>query len=224
VGPTAPSARPAPSLRDLAKERHPAESVYSRVSAVVTTLEALTTVLGGAGCGLLASMPSVWRRGLQRSGSATTERMDHLGFKYLNRDMWLTGFDAPSLHTLYVDKPMRDHGLLQAIARVNRVFKDEFRITRSTSRSMTVRQPLRAANVERIGRWTSRDLRHRAGTESPTQTPTQRPPRLRPERESNQSPRPDEAAGFGDFALSASTLRSTATWPGGSSCRGASGR
>ncbi|EQD67907.1 HsdR family type I site-specific deoxyribonuclease, partial [mine drainage metagenome] len=40
------------------------------------------------------------------------------------RDMWLTGFDAPSLHTLYVDKPMRGHGLMQAIARVNRVFKD----------------------------------------------------------------------------------------------------
>ena len=39
--------------------------------------------------------------------------------------MWLTGFDAPSLHTLYVDKPMRDHGLLQAIARVNRVFRDK---------------------------------------------------------------------------------------------------
>jgi hypothetical protein len=49
-------ARPLP-LRDLAEERHPAESVYSRVSAVVTTSEALTTVLGGAGCGLLASMP-----------------------------------------------------------------------------------------------------------------------------------------------------------------------
>ena len=41
------------------------------------------------------------------------------------RDMWLTGFDAPSLHTLYVDKPMRGHGLMQAIARVNRVFRDK---------------------------------------------------------------------------------------------------
>ena len=36
--------------------------------------------------------------------------------------MWLTGFDAPCLHTLYVDKPMRGHSLMQAIARVNRVF------------------------------------------------------------------------------------------------------
>jgi len=41
------------------------------------------------------------------------------------RDMWLTGFDAPSLHTMYIDKPMRSHGLMQAIARVNRVFKDK---------------------------------------------------------------------------------------------------
>ena len=39
--------------------------------------------------------------------------------------MWLTGFDAPCLHTMYVDKPMRSHGLMQAIARVNRVFKDK---------------------------------------------------------------------------------------------------
>ncbi len=41
------------------------------------------------------------------------------------RDMWLTGFDAPSLATMYVDKPMRGHGLMQAIARVNRVFRDK---------------------------------------------------------------------------------------------------
>lgn len=41
------------------------------------------------------------------------------------RDMWLTGFDAPCLHTLYVDKQMNGHNLMQAIARVNRVFKDK---------------------------------------------------------------------------------------------------
>jgi type I restriction enzyme R subunit len=41
------------------------------------------------------------------------------------RDMWLTGFDAPCLHTMYADKPMRGHGLMQAIARVNRVFRDK---------------------------------------------------------------------------------------------------
>ena len=40
-------------------------------------------------------------------------------------DMWLTGFDAPCMHTMYIDKPMRGHGLMQAIARVNRVFRDK---------------------------------------------------------------------------------------------------
>ncbi|MGB9937402.1 MAG: type I restriction endonuclease subunit R [Methanobacterium sp.] len=41
------------------------------------------------------------------------------------RDMWLTGFDVPSMHTMYIDKPMRGHGLMQTIARVNRVYKDK---------------------------------------------------------------------------------------------------
>lgn len=41
------------------------------------------------------------------------------------RDMWLTGFDAPSMHTMYIDKPMKGHNLMQAIARVNRVYKDK---------------------------------------------------------------------------------------------------
>lgn len=41
------------------------------------------------------------------------------------RDMWLTGFDAPCMHTMYVDKPMQGHGLMQAVARVNRVFRDK---------------------------------------------------------------------------------------------------
>ncbi len=57
-----------------------------------------------------------------------TERMkdprDDLKFVIV-RDMWLTGFDAPSLHTMYVDKPMQGHGLMQAIARVNRIYKDK---------------------------------------------------------------------------------------------------
>ena len=61
-------------------------------------------------------------RGNWRSGSA----MPNDPFKIvIVRDMWLTGFDAPSLQTMYVDKPMRGHGLMQAIARVNRVFKDK---------------------------------------------------------------------------------------------------
>lgn len=49
----------------------------------------------------------------------------HLFRLAIVRDMWLTGFDVPSLHTMYLDKPMRGHGLMQAIARVNRVYKDK---------------------------------------------------------------------------------------------------
>jgi len=66
---------------------------------------------------------------------AWVQRCEHLANRFRDptdpfrivivRDMWLTGFDAPSLHTMYVDKPMRGHGLMQAIARVNRVFKDK---------------------------------------------------------------------------------------------------
>lgn len=50
---------------------------------------------------------------------------DHSFKLVIVRDMWLTGFDAPCLHTMYIDKPMRGHGLMQTIARVNRVFKDK---------------------------------------------------------------------------------------------------
>jgi type I restriction enzyme R subunit len=62
-------------------------------------------------------------------------RREELGKRFKNpkdhfqiaivRDMWLTGFDVPCLHTMYIDKPMRGHGLMQAIARVNRVYKDK---------------------------------------------------------------------------------------------------
>ena len=77
-----------------------------------------------------ASDPLDWqphiRNKARREGLATRFRdpMDPLRI-VLVRDMWLTGFDAPSLHTMYVDKPMRGHGLMQAIARVNRVFRDK---------------------------------------------------------------------------------------------------
>jgi len=50
---------------------------------------------------------------------------DHLMSIAIVRDMWLTGFDCPSLNTMYLDKPIRAHGLMQAIARVNRVYKDK---------------------------------------------------------------------------------------------------
>jgi type I restriction enzyme R subunit len=77
-----------------------------------------------------ASDPVDWqphiRNKLRRETLANRFREAKDPFKIvLVRDMWLTGFDAPSLHTMYVDKPMRGHGLMQAIARVNRVFRDK---------------------------------------------------------------------------------------------------
>ena len=73
-----------------------------------------------------ASDPLEWQQhiGSKARREALAKRFRDPGDKLrmvLVRDMWLTGFDAPSLHTMYVDKPMRGHGLMQAIARVNRV-------------------------------------------------------------------------------------------------------
>jgi type I restriction enzyme R subunit len=77
-----------------------------------------------------ASDPADWqphiRNKARREALANRFRNPKDPFRVvLVRDMWLTGFDAPSLHTMYLDKPMRGHGLMQAIARVNRVFKDK---------------------------------------------------------------------------------------------------
>ncbi len=77
-----------------------------------------------------ASDPSDWQQHIRNKPrrEALAQRFRHPDDPLrvvLVRDMWLTGFDAPSLHTMYVDKPMRGHGLMQAIARVNRVFKDK---------------------------------------------------------------------------------------------------
>jgi type I restriction enzyme R subunit len=70
---------------------------------------------------------SRWRRSRPERKQVETDFKDpeHPLKLVVVRDMWLTGFDVPSLYTIYVDKPMRDHGLLQAIARVNRVFHDK---------------------------------------------------------------------------------------------------
>ncbi|MDR7555231.1 MAG: type I restriction endonuclease subunit R [Armatimonadota bacterium] len=77
-----------------------------------------------------ASDPSDWQPHIRNK-----QRRELLANRFRNpndpfemvivRDMWLTGFDCPSLHTMYLDKPMRGHGLMQAIARVNRVFRDK---------------------------------------------------------------------------------------------------
>ena len=86
---------------------------------------ALKVVMTGS-----ASDPQDWqehtRNKARREALAKRFRDPNDPFKIvIVRDMWLTGFDAPSLHTMYLDKPMRGHGLMQAIARVNRVFRDK---------------------------------------------------------------------------------------------------
>jgi type I restriction enzyme R subunit len=88
---------------------------------------AIKVVMTGA-----ASDPPVWQAHIGKRPKARRELLakrikkpdDPLKLVIV-RDMWLTGFDAPSLHTMYVDKPMKGHGLMQAIARVNRVFRDK---------------------------------------------------------------------------------------------------
>ena len=77
-----------------------------------------------------ASDPPRWQQHIRnkprREVLANRFKLPKDSFKIvLVRDMWLTGFDVPCLHTMYVDKPMRGHGLMQAIARVNRVFRDK---------------------------------------------------------------------------------------------------
>ncbi len=86
---------------------------------------ALKVVMTGSASDPLDWQPHV-RNKARREALAVRFRDPEDPFRIvIVRDMWLTGFDAPSLHTMYVDKPMRGHGLMQAIARVNRVFKDK---------------------------------------------------------------------------------------------------
>ncbi len=86
---------------------------------------ALKVVMTGS-----ATDPVDWqqhiRNGKRRKDLAEIFKDNKASFKIvIVRDMWLTGFDVPSMNTMYVDKPMEGHGLMQAIARVNRVFKDK---------------------------------------------------------------------------------------------------
>ena len=88
---------------------------------------AIKVVMTGA-----ASDPPAWQAHIGTRPKARRELLAKRAKKptdplklVIVRDMWLTGFDAPCMHTMYIDKPMRGHGLMQAIARVNRVFRDK---------------------------------------------------------------------------------------------------
>ena len=89
------------------------------------TLGSVKIVMTGA-----ASDPPAWQRHIgpksrrELLAKRVRDPQDPLKLVIV-RDMWLTGFDAPCMHTMYIDKPMHGHGLMQAIARVNRVFRDK---------------------------------------------------------------------------------------------------
>jgi len=105
------SRRVAAELTVLLRERFGSEAIECVISAQATDPPEV----------------SRWRRSKAELQQVAKDFKDpqHKLRMVVVKDMWLTGFDAPVLHTLYIDKPMRDHGLLQAIARVNRVFKDK---------------------------------------------------------------------------------------------------
>jgi type I restriction enzyme R subunit len=85
----------------------------------------IKVVMTGSSSDPLNYQPHVRNKSKRKAlGDRLKDPKDNLKLAIV-RDMWLTGFDAPSMHTLYVDKPMKGHNLMQAIARVNRVYKDK---------------------------------------------------------------------------------------------------
>lgn len=86
---------------------------------------AVKIVMTGSASDPLDWQPHIGRKRRRDELAKRARKLDDPLKLVIVRDMWLTGFDAPCMHTMYVDKPMRGHGLMQAIARVNRVFKDK---------------------------------------------------------------------------------------------------
>src|SRR5207344_1137681 len=88
---------------------------------------AIKVVMTGAASDPASYQPHIGRRPKARRDllAKRAKKPDDALKLVIVRDMWLTGFDAPSMHTMYIDKPMKGHGLMQAIARVNRVFRDK---------------------------------------------------------------------------------------------------
>jgi type I restriction enzyme R subunit len=85
----------------------------------------IKVVMTGSSSDPLSFQPHVRNKAKRKAlGERLKDPADSLKIAIV-RDMWLTGFDAPSMHTLYIDKPMKGHNLMQAIARVNRVYKDK---------------------------------------------------------------------------------------------------
>jgi len=88
-------------------------------------LGAIKIVMTGSASDKALLRPHIYSAQVKKRLEKRFKRPDDPLRMVIVRDMWLTGFDAPCVHTLYIDKPMKGHNLMQAIARVNRVFKDK---------------------------------------------------------------------------------------------------
>ncbi|MFY0991137.1 type I restriction endonuclease subunit R [Halomonas sp. C05BenzN] len=86
---------------------------------------AIKIVMTGSASDRALLQPHIYNKATRKRFEKRFKEVDDPLRLVIVRDMWLTGFDAPCCHTMYVDKPMRGHNLMQAIARVNRVFKDK---------------------------------------------------------------------------------------------------
>jgi type I restriction enzyme R subunit len=85
----------------------------------------IKVVMTGSAADPASYQPHIYSKDVKRDIKARAKNADDPLELVIVRDMWLTGFDAPSMHTMYVDKPMQGAGLMQAIARVNRTFRDK---------------------------------------------------------------------------------------------------
>lgn len=85
----------------------------------------IKVVMTGSAADPAHYQPHLYSKEVKRDIKARAKNADDPLELVIVRDMWLTGFDAPSMHTMYVDKPMQGAGLMQAIARVNRTFRDK---------------------------------------------------------------------------------------------------
>ncbi len=86
---------------------------------------AIKIVMTGSASDKAKLQPHIYSKDVKKSFEKRFKAVDDPLKIVIVRDMWLTGFDAPNCHTIYIDKPMKGHNLMQAIARVNRVFKDK---------------------------------------------------------------------------------------------------
>jgi type I restriction enzyme, R subunit len=86
---------------------------------------AMKVIMTGSASDVAEFQPHIRNKARREDLAARFKRPDDPFKLVIVRDMWLTGFDAPVMHTMYIDKPMQGHGLMQAIARVNRVFRDK---------------------------------------------------------------------------------------------------